>query len=213
MKNIFLLLALVFGFYSITNAQSDPKSKKILSTSKKKFSSLKDYKAGFNYKMENLASKDKPLVKKGTVFVKKNMYKIELPDQVVYCNGEKVWVHLIKEKEVTVSDFDPDESMSISKVYTVYEDDMKSRYDGAKTINGVACHKITLFSKDQDSEYWKVEVLVNQKTNLVEQSKLFGRNGTNHTYTLTSAKSNSGLSSSMFTFDKSKHPGVEVIDF
>ena len=186
-------------------AQNAPQAEKILKSSKAKFDALTDFTANFTYSLSNPNLK-KAIMKNGELKIKKSKYKILFAEEEFYCDGKKVWVFLKPENEVTISDFDPDESMSVERVYKIYDGKSKTRYEGTEG----STHKITVFITDDKSEIFKAEIWIGKQSELLEKGILFGKNGSEYKYDLKNMKTNVGLTDSEFVFEPGKHPGVYV---
>jgi len=101
--------------------------------------------------------------------------------------------------------------MSIQKIFSVFDQKMKVRYDGEKYINGQKTRLLTFFPYSSKEDYFKILVWVNSN-NLPVKMEIWNRNGSVVTYTLKSIKTNIGISDQIFVFDKSKYPDVEIND-
>lgn len=206
----FTLVTLFFAFTGLSMAQNDPKSDAILKDSKNKFNQLGDISGNITYTLENPSMPNGKETKQGTFGYKKGKYFIKFPNEQIYCDLKKVWVYMVKEKEVNVSTYNPAEDMSVDRVYKTYETDTKSKYEKETVIGGITYSHISLFSIKKDSEFWKYEVFINKSSGLMEQMKMTKRNGSVVTYLLSAIKTNAGLSDTGFTF--TVPAGVDVID-
>lgn len=209
MKNLRVIVTffLAVAVFSAAFGQSDPKADKILKESQSKFKTVKNFTASFTYTLNN-PNLDKPIVKKGAAQIEGKKYHIAFPDEEFFCNGEKVWVFLAEEEEVTITSYDPEESMSVDMIYKNFEKDIRTRYDGDMGTK----HKITAFMLDEKSDIWKSEIWITKSTKMVEKAVMYGRNGSTYTYSLSNLKMNQSIPASTFVFDMSKHPDVYVND-
>lgn len=197
---------------SQANAQIDPKADKLVKRARDKFYSFPDFSANIAFSLENKALKEKQPAKSGYVKIKKNKYHVIFPDQELFCDGKTVWVYLKTNNEVNISDFDPNESLNIDKVFALYDKGMKSRLDNAETIGGVSTQKISLFPNNNKTEYTRVEVWINATTDLVHRFKLVNKNGTTYQYDLSAIKTNTLIPDSEFVFEAQKYPKVNIVD-
>ncbi len=206
-------LALFLIALFVVKAQQDPRAVNVIKAVKKKINSLSDLEAQFSYQIKMRGKKDfKPITKNGSIRMKQgNKYRIDLPSQAIYCDGKTVWNFLKDDEEVNISNYDPEESMSIQKIFSVFDQKMKVRYDGEHYINGQKTRLITFFPYSSKEDYFKILVWVNSN-NLPVKMEIWNRNGSVVTYTLKSIKTNIGISDQVFVFDKSKYPDVEVND-
>lgn len=198
MKNwkLYFSLVALLSFAVAGFSQSSAKADQIVKASQEKFKSLSDLKASFTYTLSNPNMK-KPIVKNGNVVLSGNKYAITFPEEEMYCNGKAVWVVLAMDEEVTITDFDPESSLSVEKIYSIYEEGMKSRYDGEED----GLEKVTLFSNDKNSDIIKTEVWVRKSDKLIGKAKMYARNGSQYAYDMKNITPNAGVSGSVFTFD------------
>lgn len=195
-RKMFGLVAVVLLTASLSFAQSDKKADAVIKSSKEKFDKLNDISASFTYTLNNPNLK-KPIVKSGKVVFKKNKYVITFPDEEMYSNGKYIWLKLVSDEEVTKSDY-TDESISPDKIFALYEQDMKSRYDGEEGSS----HKVTLFANDKKNDIWKTELWINKSTKLVSSAMMHARNGSTYEYKMDNIKTNTGAPDSMFELDE-----------
>ena len=196
MKNLmktFALLGFVLAF-GLVQAQVDAKADKVIKASKKKFDSASDLTASFTYTLSNPNMK-KPIVKQGSLqFKKGNKYMINFPDMSVVSNGRYIWQILHEDEELIKSDY-TEEAMSPDKIFQVYENDTKSRYDG---VEGNA-EKITLFANSKTDEIWKTELWIDKTNKLPSKAMMYARNGSSYQYQMKGIKTNSGVNEATFT--------------
>ncbi len=197
------ILIFVFGFLLIhafksAGAQSDPKADAILQESKKKFQSLSDISATLNYEHAN-PSLVNTVRKTGSVKIKGDKYQVKFQDQEFYSNGTYVWVVLTGEgeKEITITNFDSEEAMNPDRIFRIYEENTKSKYESAE--NGT--DRISLFMLDKESDIWKVQLWVNSTTKLTQKAKMYARNGSTYTYDLSNIRMNTSVPDSEFVID------------
>lgn len=211
--NKILASLLVFHYLLMTlsYAQIDPKADKIIKSSRKKINSYNDMTSDFIWTMENKATQQPPSTKKGKIYIKKEKYKIVFQDREMFCDGKNLWDYLKKEKEVNLSKSNPKEGLNFQRVFKMYDEGMKVRYDGNELIQGVNTHKITLFPI-QEKEFFKVELWIENVSENIRKIKIHNRNGTTHQFEMNAIQVNTNLTDDMFIFDTSKYPGVEVND-
>jgi outer membrane lipoprotein-sorting protein len=192
-------------------SQVDPKADKIIKSSRKKVNSYQDMTSDFIWTMENKATQQPPSVKKGKIYIKKDKYKVVFPEREMYCDGKNFWDYLKKEKEVNLSKNNPKEGMNFQRVFKMYDEGMKVKYEKMEMLGNANTHKIVLFPI-QEKEFFKVELWIEDKTENIRKIKIHNRNGTTHQFEMNSIVVNTNLTDDMFIFDANKHQGVEVID-
>ena len=210
------LLAMFSGFAqnSVKNlGTSDPDAKKILDGVTAKFKTYTSVKADFVLQIENAAGKIQG-TKKGTAYMKGNQYKVELTDQEIFCNAQKIWTYDKNANEVQVSKFDPDGgSFTPQKIFTnFYEKDFLYKLNGEKKEGKKTLQEIELTPTDKNKAFFKILVFVDKATKNIVSTRLFEKNGNRYEYKVSSFIPNTKIDNSFFVFNTAKHPDVEVID-
>ena len=190
----------------------DEKAEKVLKGSKHKMEMLKDFSADIQYEINS--PKTRSISKNLKVkYKKENKYVILMDDQEIYCDGQKLWLFIPQDQEVTILNYNPeDELMSLQTILGVYEANSSSRYDGLEKVHGVSCHKIFLAVKDPTLDYNQAFVWINTRTQLLEKVSLIDRKQTQTTYEFSNIKTNTGMSDADFKFELTKYPGIHVYD-
>jgi len=202
MKNTKTLLGtlMLVLFFAAAHGQNNPKADKLIKASQDKFNAFSDVTADFTYTLVNPNMK-KPVVKKGTVILKKSKYKIVFADEEMYCNGKYIWTLLKADKEIVKSDFDPNDGLSPDRLYKIYREGMKSDY----TAEEATAHKITLFANSDDGDIWKTILWINKETKMIDKAEMYARNGSVYTYEMANIKTNLGVSDAIFNLDEKKY--------
>ena len=128
MKRISVILLTVFvSKFSI--GQTDQDAVRILD----KFSSsaLSAPSVSMNFRLITTNATDKTSdTTAGSIIMSKNMYMLELPDNITWFNGSVSWNYLVPEKEVTITKPDRKDDSFISKpssIFTLYKNGYKIR--------------------------------------------------------------------------------------
>jgi outer membrane lipoprotein-sorting protein len=219
MKKLLSLLALV-STVSVLHAQSDknptandPAAKKILDGVSAKFRTYKAPQAAFTYKVENAQGKALS-TKKGTVTMKGTKYRVAMDGLEIYSDGRTVWNYDKSANEVTVNSVDASgAAMTPQKLLTnFYDKDFYYKFNGEKKDGSRQVQEIELTPTDKTRPFYKVYLLVDKASNSIYTARFLEKSGGRYSYTITSMKPLASSSDSEFSFDKSKHPGVEVVD-
>ena len=191
------LLASLFIVSIISNAQnSDPAAKAILDAVSAKFKTFSTVQADFSYKVENAAGKALS-TKTGKIIMKGTKYKVNFSGQEIFCNGTTIWNYDKAANEVTISKLDASSGMILN---------------GEKKVGSKTVQEIELTPKDKSKPFHKVYVQVDKAAKTIYSTKVLENAGNRYIYTVTTMKTNAALADAMFTFDKNKYPGVEVVD-
>ena len=207
-------LLLCFSFIFSAQAQKDPKAKAILEAVSQKYQSLDGLKATFEYTY--IHEKDGiHQSNTGEVAVKGDKYRLKLDDQEIFNNSKTSWT-LIKTnsyQEVTISDVDDQmNELTPSNIYTLYKKGYNYRLLGEKTFEGRQVNEVELISEKPGEQIQRVKLMVEKNTNDLIGWEMHDNTGGLLKYKFKDVDSKVKLNDSYFAFDKSKYPGVEVID-
>lgn len=213
MKNLYSLsLLLIVGIVAVAQ-KNDPDAKKILDGVSAKFKSFKTVQASFTYSVENADGKSLSN-KKGTVSMKGTKYRVSFNGQEIYCDGTTVWNYDKSSNEVTVSKLDAaNGTITPQKLFTnFYDKDFLYTLNGVKKQGTKTLQEIQMTPTDKSKSFHTVYVLVDKNSRTIYSTKVLEKTGDRYSYTVTSLKPNQPMDDKTFVFDKSKYPGVEVVD-
>jgi outer membrane lipoprotein-sorting protein len=167
-----------------------------------------------SFKVTTLDQKSKTTdTQTGSLTVKGEKYKLTLKGQEVISDAKTIWTYLKESNEVQVNDAsEKSEGISPTNIFTIYEKGFSSRYMGEKTEGAITLQQIELVPDDQKKNYFKIQISINKKEKVISSAKIFEKNGTIYTYLIEKFKADAEAPESLFTFDKTKYPGVEVVD-
>jgi outer membrane lipoprotein-sorting protein len=211
---LFPIAVLAFFLNSGFIHLQDDRAAEILKGSKEKFDSLADFSAMFRYGISSSRpdKKSTSISKEGTIRYKKGMFHIKMDDQEIYCDNQTQWIVLTEENEVSIMDYDPEESVNIESIFDLYETNAKARYDGIEEMNGNKYHKIYLSSMDQALDYNQIKLWINKDTRFLEKAVLIDRRQTITTMEFWDIRTNNSFSEASFRFDESGYPKMNVYD-
>ena len=211
MKKLFTLFFMALAFAS--QAQNDPNAKKILDAVSAKFKTYKAPQASFTYKVENAQGKALSS-KKGTVTMKGNKYRVSMDGLEIFSDGRTVWNYDRSNNEVTVNNVEGGGSqMTPQKLLTnFYDKDFLYKLNGEKKEAGRTLQEIELTPTDKSRPYHKVYLWVDKAGQAIYSARFLEKSGGRYSYTISSMKPTATVADSYFAFDKTKYPGVEVVD-
>ena len=214
MKSIILFIS-TFIITAVSVGQSDPAAKKILDAVSAKFKTFKSVQATFTLRNED--SKGTLLgSKKGTVSLKGNRYRVSIAGtgQEIFCDGTNIWTYDKSTNEVTITK--PDNSantITMQKVFTnFYDKDFLYKLNGEKTVNKKVVQEIEMTPVDKTKPFHKVYLLVDKQNKTLYSTRILDKSGNVVVYTINTMNGSANLADNLFVFDKSKYPGVEVVD-
>ncbi len=213
------LLLFVFGQLSGQGtfdkaADSDPAATKILDKLKKEYDSYKSLYVDFDLILD-LPQQDSE-IQKGYMKQSGDKFVAKMGDQEVYCNGKNLWVYLPSNNEVQINDFNPKDTegmLSPKDLLRIYENgNYAYAITGEEVISGKRVTLIEFKPLDKNSEYSKMRLAVDAKSNRAQSIKVFSKDGSRYTLNIKKFEGNKAFEASTFTFDSKKYPGVRVED-
>ena len=213
-----LLFALPVGLMAQAPApaeKNDPQAKKVLDKIRKKYEAYKTLEATFSLTIE-LPNQPKE-VQKGTISQDGDKFRLLMDDQIIVSDGKTTWVYVKKNNEVQINTADPAGTES----GFLTPKDLLRRYqkgDFLYTISektkegGKLLTQIEFKPKDKNSEYSKLRLAVDEKTQSIQSIRAFAKDGGRYTFAISKLTPNKAFGAGEFTFDTKKYPGVKVED-
>lgn len=216
MKPVIFVLALAFIFSSneVAYSQSakDPKAQEILKGVSAKYKAMKSLSASFKITSQDQKAKTTD-TQSGNLLVKGDKYKLSLKGQEVISDGKTVWTYLKESNEVQVNDAgEKTDGISPTNIFTIYEKGFATKYAGDKKEGTKTLQQIELVPDDTKKGFFKIQLFIDKQDKVIKNAKIFNKNGTNMSYVIDQFKMNADAPDAVFTFDKSKYPGVEEVD-
>jgi outer membrane lipoprotein-sorting protein len=211
---ISLLIAAIVISSKLLNAQTDTEAKKILDKLSEKTKSYKTIEVEFTFIVDNKDQKINETAK-GTLKMKDEKYRLLMKDQEIICNGQKVYTFNKEANEVQVIGVNELEEDAITpkNMFTIYESNFKSRIKEKKTEDGKNITVIDLYPMNpKEKDYSIVRLFVDTDKNMVAKATVLAKNGTLYTYKIDKMVPDKEMNESLFIFDKSKYPGVTIIE-
>lgn len=214
-----LAIYILFVSFSINVAvaqkeiKQDPAAKAILAKVSAKYRSYTSIKTDFNFVLDVPQSPKQ--TQSGTLITatKTGKYKVIMTDQDIITDGKTQWTYLKKDKEVQVANAaKTDDEMNPAKLFTVYEKGYKYVYTGDQKVNGKLCQVIDLAPEDEKKTFFKIRLMIDKAKAQIYSAILFDKNGSHYSYTLSNFTPNVKVTDADFTYNKSAHSGVEVVD-
>ncbi|MFT3824617.1 MAG: outer membrane lipoprotein carrier protein LolA [Chitinophagaceae bacterium] len=193
--------------------KNDPEAKKVLDAVSTKFKSYKTVQATFTLQNKDAAGKTLG-TKKGTVSMKGPRYRVTITGQEIFCDGSTIWTYDKSSNEVTVTKVDPSATtITPQKLFTnFYDKDFLYKLNGDKKVGTRTVQEIEMTPVDKTKQFHKVYILVDKAAQSIYSSKVLDKSGNVYEYTVNTMNTKAPLTDAYFIFDKSKYPGVEVVD-
>lgn len=213
-----ITICLLFVLPILVSAQAKPATTKdknaetLLSTISNRYKKFKTMKADFTYIIENKAEKSQEK-QKGTIYVKGNKFKLDVAGQQIICDNATVWTYSKEVNEVQVSNYNPKETtVRLDDIFTMYSKGFLYKMEEEKKENGHDIAIVELTPKDKKKNFFKIKLTIDKTNQTITKSVVYDKSGTIHTYIINNQVPNLKLEDVFFTFDATKHAGVEVID-
>jgi outer membrane lipoprotein-sorting protein len=208
-KISFLVFAYILTALNVLG-QNDPKAVNILD----KFSSTATSAPSVSIKfllvsVDHLENSNDTLA--GSVILSKNSYKLDLPDNIIWFNGETSWSYLPAEQEVTITKPDKKDNSFQSRpssIFTMYKKGFKSRLVEDRAD---ACI-IDLYPEDIKNELIRVRLTIARSSLYLISLEYKRRDGITITVIVNDYNLRQVPEPGMFTFHPEKYKGVEVND-
>jgi len=218
-KLILISIAILFAF-SI-NAQ-DAKAKAILDKASAKARSFKTIYAEFTFALDN-QQEDISETYSGKLWTKGEKYKLEIMGTTTYFDGKTIWTHMKEVDEVNIAEPDPDDDQALNpaKIWTMHEKGFKYYYKKEKFEANRPLQYIDLIpteidqglsSDKADVTYSRITLKIDKSKSMLYSMIRYGDDGNIYTIKVAKYKTNDFYFDTMFKFDKTKHPDVEIND-
>lgn len=196
---------------------TDPQATKILDKVSKKYEAYKSIEATFSLEIE---IPQEPIDKQtGKMMTEGDKYNVDFEAYSMISDGVSLWVHNKRNEEVqwnNVPDEDEIEEEGMLAPQDFYDFYKNGKYVYALTNatyeEGKPVLQIEFKPLDEDSEYSKIRMTIEKKTNVVRRIKVFSKDGSRYTLAIEKLTPNKKFAANDFVFNKSKFPDVHVED-
>jgi outer membrane lipoprotein carrier protein len=208
-KVILMMLPAVLAFQ--VSAQNDPKATQILNKVSKLYKSYSTIKSTFTVTTTSAQGKSTPATS-GTVWIKGNKYRLDYAGQEIYCDGKFIWTYNKDDKEVTKEVFKvKDNAITPNEIFTIYNRDFKSVFEGPIVKNGKTFDAVKLVPKKKvNYSYLKLEI--DRNTSKIARMIQHFKNGTEISYAIGTFTPNTAIGDNFFQWNPAANPGVSLVD-
>ena len=160
----------------------------------------------FNYQLSpNGDDLDKS--EKGHAWLQGEAYKIEMTDQQTISDGKTIWLYLVEDEEVMVSNASEGTDNTPLKVLTSLDESY------AATLTNINAQGVaTIEMANPKGQYKRVILKVDIKKQELNRADIYMEDGSKFIINVEKMKYDQPLDDKFFTFDTKKHPKVDVID-
>lgn len=211
MRSILIVLAMFFSAGSFAQ-QVNPEN--IVKEFSEKMQTIKSLSATFNFTLENLQEKITD-THQGKILAKGNMFYLELMGMEVFFDGQTKWQYIKEANEVTISKKNQKENSFLEdpmKLFKDYDKNFKYKFIGESKSKNRTIYELDFFPRDLNLPYSSVKLQFDKATLEPVFIRYQGKDGNSYIIQIKNFKSNIPVRDDRFTFDVSKHKGIEVID-
>jgi len=147
----------------------------------------------------------------GSIILSKDKYKLELPDNQIWFNGDNAWNYLPAEKEVTITKADKKDNSFQNKpsaIFTMYKSGYKCRLIEEKADFYI----IDLYPEDIKSDILRVRLIIGKAQLNLRNLEYKRRDGMVITLIVKEFNLKNKPDQDTFIFRPEKYKGVDVID-
>lgn len=208
MRPVFVSLLIIMS--TSVMAQKDPEARVILDAFSESALSAPAVSMKFKLTIEDKVEQTTQ-ESEGEIIIHDNMYKLELPDNIIWYDGNATWTLAPEVREVTVTLPDPEDNTfltSPSSLFDMYKESFKYRLMG-ESQEGYA---IELYPEDpSDTDFSIIKMVIDRQHRLVS-AEYKRKDGINLLVDITGYSLDKEYPASHFTFDPEAYPGVDIID-
>ena len=213
MKSILLLISLIFIPMYNTIAQTDAKAIKILDNV-----SAQSKKNGATQIELNFITAAKaigmPAPQKWKILTFNNKFRMDMGDQVIYCDGKTIWRYLKADNEVEINDYVEDaNTLSPTNIFSIYKKQFKAQYMKEEKNNNTLCDYIELYPLvPKKKNYSIIKLFINKAKQQMQEMQIKNKDGSTLTYSIQKIVPNVKVTDTDFIFDATKYPKVQIND-
>ncbi len=194
--------------------ENDPNAQVLLDAVHEKYHAAPAVKIEFSLSVDT-PEEEAYMKSKGTVYLKKEKYKIDTEEMLIICDNVKRYVYLKESNELQINYFEPEEGEieSPSELFDLYKKDFFYRLGGETNFMGKKASVVNLLPINvKESPYKMIFLLVEKDQNKILKAEIMSKDGTRYTYTLSSIEETKDMPDEEFAFDPGKHPGIYIDD-
>ena len=202
-KNIIACIAFLFAAQAVS-AQNNAETFIRLLVNQLK--SHKNVEMVFNYQ---ISPDGKTLTEseKGHAWLQGEAYKVEMVDEQTISDGKTIWLYLIDEEEVMISNATDGTDNTPLKLLTSLDENYVATLTSIDQ-QGIA----TIELANPNGQYKRVTLKINTKKAELKSADIYFEDGNKIIVNVEEMKYDQKLGDKFFTFDEKAHPNVEVID-
>ena len=206
---IFISIILFFAGCFV-NAQTDPVANAVLDRFSARAANAPSVSIKFNLITEDLAERRSDTLT-GSVIISKDSYKLEIPNNIIWFDGTTSWNYLIAEKEVVIMQPDKNDNSFMSRpsaIFTMHKSDYKTRLIEELRDSWI----VDLYPEDINNYLIRIRLTIGKNQNDLKILEYRRKDGIVIYINVKEYNLNTVPEQNFFVFDRTKYPGVDIID-
>lgn len=149
----------------------------------------------------------------GDVMVKANMYKLTIPGQVTYCDGETIWTYQKEVNEISLFAYDESDENMINpiKLLDNWKKNYTAKFIREEMVNGNAVTIIDITPIKQQS-YYKIRIFADEVKSEIVGFSIYETDNTVYIYNFDKIVTNLTPQKSDFQLKTTDFPDAEIND-
>jgi outer membrane lipoprotein carrier protein len=209
MGKLFFIIPFLLVYLTV-NGQNDPQAVKILDGFSSKAMNAPSVSMNFLLESDDQLENSTDTLS-GSVIISKDKYKLELPGNIIFFDGQTSWSYLPAEKEVTITTPDPEDDSFQSRpsaVFTLYKKGYKTRLIEEKADS----YTIDLYPEDLKTDIIRLRLVIGKSRMDLKSLEYKNKEGMTYLLHITDYSLNVRPDAGTFNFRPEKYKDVEVID-
>lgn len=149
----------------------------------------------------------------GDILVKENMYKMTIPGQTIYCDGETIWTYQKEINEISIFEYDDSDETMINPIHLLntWKDNYTAILIREELIDGRMLSLIDITPFRQQS-YYKIRLFVDGAKNEIIGFTVYEKDNSVQHYNFDTVITSQTPQKSDFQLKKSDFPNAEIND-
>jgi outer membrane lipoprotein-sorting protein len=192
-------------------AQKEARAQAVLDAMSKKYSALKSFQAAFTYTSAGGGASESYT---GEMTAKGNKFRLKMSGQEVYNDSKTMATYVKETNEVNLQDYDASAAgeLNPTRIFTIYKKGYNYRFLREQKQAGRTLEVVELTPEKKNTQVVKLQITVDKADRSVKNWQITDKSGKVTTFQISKFVANAPAPDALFTFDKSKYPGVEVVD-
>ena len=205
------LMCLLLISSTLLFAQGPEQAKYLLNQVSAETKKQKNLRFEFQYVLEN-KEEDTRQETEGKVTLAGNQYKLEFLEVIQLFDGNKIYTIVPENKEITVSDPEENEAISVnpSQLLNFYEEGYGYEWDIRQKVMGRNIQFVKLIPTEENLDIQYLLLGIDIAKNSIYKLIEIGNNKTSTTLTIKNQEENISLSPDFFEFNSAKFPNYYI---